>query len=91
MATTRAGVAANAMVSQKSSKRFDRIATLMQRIDSATDPKAIADLQARIQIEQTMLQNELIRAQAMNAMIVNQREVDYQAAQQRAAAQSFKY
>ena len=63
----------------------------MQRIDSATDPKAIADLQARIQIEQTMLQNELIRAQAMNAMIVNQREADYQAAQQRSAAESFKY
>ena len=45
------------------SKRLTQIEQLMQRIDSATDAKAIADLQARIQVEQAKIQNEQTRIQ----------------------------
>ncbi len=40
------------------SRRFDAIQQLIGAIASATDPKGILDLQARIQAEQGMLQNE---------------------------------
>ncbi len=40
------------------SKRFAALQTLTNQIGAATDPKAIMDLQARIQSEQTQLQNE---------------------------------
>ena len=40
------------------SQRFAAIQTLINAIPSATDEKGILDLQARIQVEQGMLQNE---------------------------------
>ena len=40
------------------SRRFDSLQQLISAIPSATDPKGILDLQARIQAEQGMLANE---------------------------------
>ena len=40
------------------SRRFDSLQQLISAIPSATDPKGIMDLQARIQAEQGMLANE---------------------------------
>lgn len=45
--------------------RLDNIQGLMASIDSATDPKAIADLQARIASEQATIQNEQTKMQLM--------------------------
>ncbi|MEJ2791000.1 MULTISPECIES: P-type DNA transfer protein VirB5 [unclassified Pseudoxanthomonas] len=42
----------------KAASRWDQIAALMKSINRTTDPKAIAELQARIQTEQAALQNE---------------------------------
>lgn len=39
-------------------KRLLQIESLMQKINTTTDPKGIEELQARIAIEQTMIQNE---------------------------------
>ncbi len=83
--------AAHAAVFEESGARFERIQTLMDHIETATDDKAVQDLQARIQVEQVMLQNELIRAQAMASMMQAQERVEREASRQRAAAQSFKY
>lgn len=83
-------MASNTMVFKESAERFDRVQTLMDKIEAADDMKAIADLQARVQVEQVMLQNELLRAQAMNAMIASQKDIDLQRQRQK-AAQSFKY
>lgn len=61
---------------QQTSARFSTLQTLIGQIGVATDPKAIADLQGRIQIEQAMLENDnaklsslyqLIRAQELVA------------------------
>lgn len=64
-----AAQALNAQVYDNSGNRFERLQSLMGEINSAQDMKAIADLQARLQVEIGMLTNELIKLQAMNAMI----------------------
>jgi len=48
-----------------SSGRFDAIQELIDTIPRATDPKAIMDLQARIQAEQGMLTNESNKLQVL--------------------------
>lgn len=83
--------AAHAAVFEESSGRFERIQTLMDHIETAEDDKAVQDLQARIQVEQVMLQNELIRAQAMASMMQAQERVEREASKQRASAQRFNY
>lgn len=83
--------AAHAAVFEESSARFERIQTLMDHIETAEDDKAVQDLQARIQVEQVMLQNELIRAQSMASMMQAQERVEREASKQRAAAQRFDY
>lgn len=85
------GMASAAAVFESSSSRFQRLQVLMDKIETAEDQKAIDDLQARIQAEQTMLQNELIRAQAMNAMIVQQQRIEAERQRQMSAAESFDY
>lgn len=45
----------------QSTKRFETIQLLIDDIENATEPKAIWDLQTRIQAEQMMLQNEQIK------------------------------
>lgn len=61
--------ALNAQIYDNSGDRFERLQGLMGEINSAQDMKAIGDLQARLQVETGMLTNELIKLQAMNAMI----------------------
>lgn len=73
-----AGIAMNATVYDASETRQEKLNELADRIDEAEDPKAIWDLQARIGVENGMLLNELIRLQAVNAMIENQRRVNTQ-------------
>jgi type IV secretion system protein VirB5 len=57
-ALTRAALAA-------SSSRFASLNELIRAIPTATDPKAIYDLQARIAVETGMLQNEATKLQAL--------------------------
>ncbi|KQX20652.1 P-type DNA transfer protein VirB5 [Variovorax sp. Root434] len=50
---------------QNTSQRFSALQLLISRIASAQDPKAIQDLQARIQAEQNMLTNEQTKLQSL--------------------------
>ena len=50
---------------QNTSQRFSALQQLIHRIGSAQDPKAIQDLQARIQAEQNMLTNEQTKLQSL--------------------------
>jgi type IV secretion system protein VirB5 len=50
---------------QNTSQRFSALQTLVSQIGTAQDPKAIADLQARIQAEQAMLTNEQTKLQSL--------------------------
>ena len=58
-------------VYNEASERVALLQQLTDKIGSATDPKAILDLQARIQSEQTQLQNEAAKIQALSQQIVN--------------------
>lgn len=51
-----------------SQKRLDNIQALMGQIDNASDQKTILDLQARIQSEQAMVQNEQTKLQMFKMM-----------------------
>ncbi len=53
--------AMSASALQTASDRFQTLQGLIDAIGTATDPKAIADLQARIQVEQAMLANEALK------------------------------
>lgn len=50
---------------QNTSQRFSALQQLINRIATAQDPKAIQDLQARIQAEQSMLTNEQTKLQSL--------------------------
>ncbi|MDM0108028.1 type IV secretion system protein [Variovorax sp. J22R24] len=50
---------------QNTSQRFSALQQLVDRIGTAKDPKAIQDLQARIQAEQNMLTNEQTKLQSL--------------------------
>lgn len=52
----------------KAKQRWDQISQLMSEINSTSDPKAIAELQARINAEQAAIQNEHTKMQ-MFAMV----------------------
>jgi len=71
--------ALNSQAFDGSGDRFKRIQDLMQKIDSADDLKAITDLNGRLAGENAMLMNEMIKLQAMNALLENQRRVQAQA------------
>ncbi len=51
-------------------QRLFNLEDLMAQISTTQDPKAIAELQGRIQVEQGLIQNEQAKIQAM-AMLVN--------------------
>lgn len=50
------------------SQRFEDIQVLLDKVNSAPDAKDIADLQARIQAEQVMLQNEANKLAALEQL-----------------------
>lgn len=72
-------------------QRAKKMEQLANQVDSASDMKAISDLQARINIEQVQLTNELIKLQSLNTIAQQQRETRAQQQQQAAFETSFKY
>lgn len=68
--------------------RWDQISQLMQTINSTTDPKAIAELQARINVEQAAIQNEQTKLQ-MYAMIAQAEDRLIEQQQREHAAQYY--
>jgi type IV secretion system protein VirB5 len=53
---------------EASQRRLDNIQALMSQIDNASDQKTILDLQARIQTENAMIQNEQTKLQMFKMM-----------------------
>lgn len=72
------GQALNAQVYDESGARFQRIDQLMQQINSTTDMKGVAEIQARLAAENAQLQNELLRLNALNAMVAQQQKIQQQ-------------
>jgi type IV secretion system protein VirB5 len=70
--------AAAQMAFQQASQRFSTLQTLIDSINSQTDPKAIQDLQARIQAESVMLQNERAKLDSMASANTVQHRLDVQ-------------
>ncbi|TCV94758.1 type IV secretion system VirB5/TraC/TraE/TrbJ family protein [Luteibacter rhizovicinus] len=64
------GAALNAQIYQNATQRIKALDNLRLRIDEASTAKEIADLQARIQIENALLTNELIRTESLNALFM---------------------
>ncbi|WCF29564.1 P-type DNA transfer protein VirB5 [Xylella fastidiosa] len=60
------------------SQRFSDIQVLLDKINNAPDAKDIADLQARIQAEQVMMQNEANKLQALQLLVNAQRDLQIQ-------------
>ncbi|WP_431153276.1 P-type DNA transfer protein VirB5 [Acidovorax facilis] len=63
---------------KQASQRFEAIQTLLDKVNNAPDAKDIADLAARIQAEQVMLQNE----QNKMSMLVRMQEIQTRRSQQ---------
>ena len=76
--------ALNRVLAEESFKQSgDRIAGLQQMLDKVNqspDDKDIQDLQARIQAEQTMLQNDMIRLSSLSQLQQSQRDIANQQA-----------
>ena len=66
----------------EASQRFTTMQALIDKINVAHDPKDIADLQARIQAEQVMMQNEANKLQALAQLAQAQRDIQQQQARQ---------
>jgi len=60
----------------RSSDRFAALSVLITTIGTAPDAKAVADLQARIAAEQTMLQNETAKIATLDHYAAAQRDAD---------------
>ena len=71
---------------QNTSQRFSALQQLIDRIASAQDPKAIQDLQARIQAEQNMLTNEQTKLQALYQMAQAEEAIRTQRIREKAAS-----
>ena len=64
------------------SQRFSDIQVLLDKIDAAPDAKDIADLQARIQAEQVMMQNEANKLVMLQQLASAQRDLQQQQARE---------
>jgi type IV secretion system protein VirB5 len=64
----------------QASVRFNDLQVLLNEINSASDAKSIADLQARIQVEEVMLKNESIKLQMLGQLQQAQRDLAVQRA-----------
>jgi type IV secretion system protein VirB5 len=65
---------------KQSGSRIDDLQQLLNKVNNAPDEKDIQDLQARIQTEQTMLQNEQIRLASLAQLAQAQRDIATQQA-----------
>jgi type IV secretion system protein VirB5 len=68
---------------KQAGKRFNDIQTLLDQINQAPDQKSILDLQARIQVEQVMQQNESNRLMMLGQLAQAQKDLANQAALER--------
>lgn len=66
------------MAYSTASQRFADIQVLLDRVNNAPDAKDMADLQGRIQAEQTMMQNEANKLQSMALLAQAQRDIQAQ-------------
>jgi len=64
----------------QASQRFDSIQVLLDKINAAPEQKDIADLQARIQAEQVMMQNENTKLAMLGQLAQAQRDLGNQRA-----------
>lgn len=71
---------------QNTSQRFAALQQLIHHIGSAQDPKAIQDLQARIQAEQAMLANEQTKLQSLYQIARSEEAAHRQRIRERSAA-----
>ena len=69
------------------SARFSALQQLIDAIPAATDEKGILDLQARIGVEQAMLENETIKLSVLNATAQAQEEAEDQQIREQAIAE----
>lgn len=65
---------------KQASNRFADIQVLLDKVNNAPDSKDIADLQARIQAEQVMMQNESTKLAMLGQLAQAQRDLQMQAA-----------
>jgi len=65
---------------RQSGSRIDDLQQLLNKVNNAPDDKDIQDLQARIQAEQTLLQNEQIRLASLAQLAQAQRDIATQQA-----------
>jgi len=63
---------------KQSGARIDSLQELLNKVNNAPDEKDIQDLQARIQAEQAMLQNEQIRLASLNQVQQAQKDITNQ-------------
>ncbi len=70
----------------KASQRFSEIQVLLDKINDAPDAKDIADLQARIQAEQVMQQNEATKLAMLSQLAQAQRDLQNQRNMERSIA-----
>jgi len=86
--TQRQSVALQQGISQQalsnSSGRFDSMQQLINTIGTATDPKAIMDLEARISAEQGMLQAEQTKLQVLYQTVLAQSAAEQQRSREQA-------
>ena len=69
---------------ERVTQRIDQIEALMRQINLTDDPKSIAELQARIQIETTAIGNEQSRIALLNQMSQAQRDQSEQSVKEAA-------
>lgn len=67
---------------RQASARITAIQTLIDSVDGVPDAKDVADLQARIQAEQVMVQNENVKLQLMAQLQQAQRDIQAQQARE---------
>ena len=53
---------------KQAAKNIENLQTFVSSINESTDPKSLYDLQARIQIEQVRMQNEMMKLETMKMM-----------------------
>lgn len=63
---------------QQASNRFAKIQVLLDKVGDAPDQKDVADLQARIQAEQVMMQNEQVKLAMLTNLQQAQRDLEIQ-------------
>lgn len=63
---------------KQASARLTNLQGLLDKVDAATDQKDILDLQARIQAEQTMLQNEQVKLGLVQQLALAEQQLQQQ-------------